>query len=48
MLWYLRSVVETLKEPESSSLVDELDRTVSAIERAVGDSHGGAVAKNSS
>jgi GTP pyrophosphokinase len=47
-LWYLRSVVEILKQPGRSSLVDELDRTVSAIERAVDGPHGGAVAKKSS
>ena len=35
VLWYYRSVADTLKQADSRPLVDELDRVVSEIERAV-------------
>jgi (p)ppGpp synthase/HD superfamily hydrolase len=35
VLWYYRSVVDTLKQADTNPLVDELDRVVSEIERTV-------------
>lgn len=48
VLWYLRSVVEILKQPTTNPLVEELDRTVSELEWAAGGPRPGTVAKNSS
>lgn len=48
VLWYYRSVVEILKRGGPSPLVAELDRVVGQIHAAVGDSHPGGVARNSS